>query len=161
MDVKSIASKLKPENSSWSLEPQQSDVQFSPYLIMDRSEWARLRADTPMTLLPHELEQMSGIIEELSVRRSRGDLSPPIAVAEFLCRGHAGVTRSDIAILGTQGKQAPVHPRCCRLGCRRQEHDSTCAQSAPRTLARPSARRPGNDRWVPVPERGTLKDAAS
>ncbi len=67
MNVKSLASKLRPVNSGWSLVPQQGDVQFSPYLVMDRTEWARLRADTPMTLLPHELEEMSGVIEELSV----------------------------------------------------------------------------------------------
>jgi type I pantothenate kinase len=40
---------------------------FSPYRVFTREEWARLRADTPMTLHPHELEQLSGIIEEVSV----------------------------------------------------------------------------------------------
>lgn len=40
---------------------------YSPYRIFTREEWARLRADTPMTLQPNELEQLSGIIEELSV----------------------------------------------------------------------------------------------
>lgn len=40
---------------------------FSPYRVFSREEWARLRADTPMTLQPNELEQLSGIIEELSV----------------------------------------------------------------------------------------------
>lgn len=40
---------------------------FSPYRVFTREEWARLRADTPMTLQQHELEQLSGIIEEVSV----------------------------------------------------------------------------------------------
>lgn len=40
---------------------------FSPYSIFSRDEWSKLRADTPMTLLPEELEQLSGVIEELSV----------------------------------------------------------------------------------------------
>jgi type I pantothenate kinase len=40
---------------------------FSPYRIFTREEWARLRADTPMTLEADELEQLSGVIEELSV----------------------------------------------------------------------------------------------
>lgn len=43
------------------------DLVFSPYRMFSRADWARLRADTPMTLLPEELEQLSGIIEELSV----------------------------------------------------------------------------------------------
>ena len=40
---------------------------FSPYRVFTREEWARLRADTPMPLQPHELEQLSGIIEDVSV----------------------------------------------------------------------------------------------
>jgi len=44
-----------------------ANLQFSPYRVFDREEWSRLRADTPMTLLESELEQFSGIIEELSV----------------------------------------------------------------------------------------------
>jgi type I pantothenate kinase len=40
---------------------------FSPYRTFTRVEWARLRADTPMTLKPDELEELSGVIEELSV----------------------------------------------------------------------------------------------
>ena len=40
---------------------------FSPYRTFTRDEWARLRADTPMTLKPEELEELSGVIEELSV----------------------------------------------------------------------------------------------
>jgi type I pantothenate kinase len=44
-----------------------SNLQFSPYRVFEREEWARLRADTPMTLKESELEQLSGLIEELSV----------------------------------------------------------------------------------------------
>lgn len=44
-----------------------SNLQFSPYRVFDREEWSRLRADTPMTLSMPELEQLSGVIEELSV----------------------------------------------------------------------------------------------
>lgn len=51
----------------WTPVPQLGDLQFSPYQVFSRADWARLRADTPMTLQSHELEQLSGIIEELSV----------------------------------------------------------------------------------------------
>ena len=44
-----------------------SQLQFSPYRVFPRDEWARLRADTPMTLVPREVEQLSGIIEELAM----------------------------------------------------------------------------------------------
>ena len=35
--------------------------------MFSREEWAKLRADTPMTLVPRDLEQLSGLIEELSM----------------------------------------------------------------------------------------------
>ena len=40
---------------------------FSPYREFTREEWAKLRADTPMTLVPRDLEQLSGVIEFLSM----------------------------------------------------------------------------------------------
>ena len=46
---------------------QEADLPFSPYRVFTREQWAKLRADTPMTLAPHELEVLSGILEELSV----------------------------------------------------------------------------------------------
>jgi type I pantothenate kinase len=44
-----------------------SELRFSPYRTFTRQEWASLRAGTPMTLTPDELDQLSGVIEELSV----------------------------------------------------------------------------------------------
>jgi type I pantothenate kinase len=40
---------------------------FSPYRVFSREQWAKLRADTPMTLVPRDLEQLSGLIEDLSI----------------------------------------------------------------------------------------------
>jgi type I pantothenate kinase len=42
-------------------------LQYSPYRHFTRDEWARLRADTPMTLVPRDLGSLSGLIEELSM----------------------------------------------------------------------------------------------
>ena len=55
------------------LDPQggaasnRSNIQYSPYRTFTRSEWAALRADTPMTLVPRDLASLSGLIEDLSV----------------------------------------------------------------------------------------------
>lgn len=46
---------------------QKTDLHFSPYRTFTREEWGRLRADTPMTLVPRDVQQMSGLIEELSM----------------------------------------------------------------------------------------------
>jgi type I pantothenate kinase len=47
--------------------PDRPQIKFSPYRVFTREEWAKLRADTPMTLVPRDLEQLSGLIEELSM----------------------------------------------------------------------------------------------
>lgn len=46
---------------------QSAELQFTPYRVFTREQWAKLRADTPMTLEPEELEVLSGILDELSV----------------------------------------------------------------------------------------------
>ena len=40
---------------------------YSPYRVFNREEWARLREDTPMTLVPRDLELLSGLTEDLSM----------------------------------------------------------------------------------------------
>jgi len=40
---------------------------YSPYRIFNREQWARLRADTPMTIVPKDLDALSGLIEDLSI----------------------------------------------------------------------------------------------
>ncbi|MGE8940563.1 type I pantothenate kinase [Leptospira interrogans] len=47
--------------------PPRSILQFSPYRTFTRDEWARLRADTPMTLVERDLEQLSGLMHDLSM----------------------------------------------------------------------------------------------
>jgi len=47
--------------------PARSPLHFSPYRVFDRAQWAKLRADTPMTLVERDLEQVRGLIGELSL----------------------------------------------------------------------------------------------
>ena len=46
--------------------PQRLRLEFSPYRIFTREEWAKLRADTPMTLADEEVDQLSGVIDRIS-----------------------------------------------------------------------------------------------
>ncbi len=57
----------QPEGLRASSSLPRSQLQFSPYRVFAREEWAKLRADTPMTLVPRDLEQLSGLIEELAM----------------------------------------------------------------------------------------------
>lgn len=47
--------------------PSRPSLQFSPYRVFDRALWSKLRADTPMTLVERDLEQVRGLIGELSL----------------------------------------------------------------------------------------------
>ncbi len=57
----------------YELKPMQEEpaprpgLHFSPYREFSREEWARLRADTPMTLVERDLEQLSGLMDGLSL----------------------------------------------------------------------------------------------
>ena len=46
---------------------KRAGLEYSPYRHFTRDEWARLRADTPMTLVPRDLMALSGMIEDLSM----------------------------------------------------------------------------------------------
>ncbi len=48
-------------------ETARSALKFSPYSKFSRAEWAKLRADTPMTLASDEMQQLSGLIDVLSI----------------------------------------------------------------------------------------------
>jgi type I pantothenate kinase len=48
-------------------EPTKTEFQFSPYRDFSREEWAALRADTPMTLVERDLDQLSGLMDGLSI----------------------------------------------------------------------------------------------
>ena len=41
-------------------------LEFSPYEMFTRDDWAKLRADTPMTLSETEVEQLSGVTERIN-----------------------------------------------------------------------------------------------
>ena len=53
--------------SSFLATADRPSLAFSPYRVFSREQWAKLRADTPMTLVPRDLEQLSGLIEDLSM----------------------------------------------------------------------------------------------
>lgn len=44
-----------------------SSPSFSPYMQFTRDEWAKLRADTPMSLVPEELAELTGLIDDLTM----------------------------------------------------------------------------------------------
>ena len=45
------------------------DMDLSPYQVFTEREWARLRADTPMTLDAHEVAQLQGLNAPVSIEQ--------------------------------------------------------------------------------------------
>ncbi|MGF7158611.1 type I pantothenate kinase [Rhodoligotrophos appendicifer] len=44
-----------------------TQVKFSPYLVFSRQEWAKLRADTPLTLTEAEVRTLRGLNERIQI----------------------------------------------------------------------------------------------
>jgi len=64
-----------------------SRVQFSAYEVFTRADWARLRADTPMTLVARELDQISGMMQELSLEEVEQIYLPLSRLMNFYVAG--------------------------------------------------------------------------
>ena len=58
---------LQPPTPPPSSDTPMTQLEFSPYRRFSRAEWARLRADTPLTLTQADVQQLSGIIEQMSL----------------------------------------------------------------------------------------------
>lgn len=54
-------------NDATAMTPRRPALEFSPYRVFSREGWARLRADTPMTLSQGDVEQLSGLMEQMSL----------------------------------------------------------------------------------------------
>ncbi len=130
--------------------PYRSNLDFSPYRLFSREEWARLRADTPMTLVPRELEQLSGLIEELSMEEVETIYLPMSRLLNLYVQASQELHRAHEPLPRPQGPQSTVHHRGCWLCRRRQEHHRPCAARVARPLAGSSARRSHHHRWFPV-----------
>jgi hypothetical protein len=88
--------------------PHPSHLQFSPYRVFSREEWARLRADTPMTLVARELEQLSGLIEDLSVSEVEQIYLPPLVSSTCMSRPHRSCTPSPRASSDAEMVACPI-----------------------------------------------------
>ena len=89
--------------------PAAPTLQFSPYRVFTREEWARLRADTPMTLVPRELEQLSGLIEELSIEEVEQIYLPLSRLLNLHVAAAQELHAVTIELPRPQGRQGALH----------------------------------------------------
>jgi type I pantothenate kinase len=82
-------------------------IEFSPYRIFQRDEWARLRADTPMTLLEEDLAKLSGINERVSVNEVEDIYLPMSRLLNLYVRAAQRLHAETSAFLGRQDNKVP------------------------------------------------------
>jgi type I pantothenate kinase len=84
-----------------------SNIQYSPYRIFTRAEWARLRADTPMTLVARDLASLSGLIEELSISEVEQIYLPLSRLLNLYVAGSQELHAVTSKFLGRRDGKAP------------------------------------------------------
>lgn len=94
-------------NSLWNPGSDDQDIGFSPYRIFSRDEWAALRADTPMVLSEADLEQLSGINEELSMAEVEAIYLPMSRLLNLYVAGSQDLYSVTSKFLGKKSGRVP------------------------------------------------------
>jgi len=94
-------------NSLWNPQPDDTEIGFSPYRLFTRDEWAALRADTPMVLSEADLEQLSGINEELSMAEVEAIYLPMSRLVNLYVARSQELYSITSKFLGTKSARVP------------------------------------------------------
>ena len=79
----------------------------SPFLTFEAPEWAALRAATPLTLTEHDLEQLQGLNEQLSMDEVRSIYLPLSRLLNLYVGAVQDLSRTTDIFLGTPPKRVP------------------------------------------------------
>ena len=93
-------------------------LEFSPYEMFTHDEWAKLRADTPMTLSEEEVGKLSGLIERMSADEVEQIYLPLSRLLNLYVARGAGAARAHAEFLGAAQRQGALHHRHRRLASR-------------------------------------------
>ncbi len=80
---------------------------ISPYTYFTRSQWAALRADTPMTLTPEEVEKLQGLNDPVSMAEVRHIYLPLSRLIAYYAQARQGLHRATTKFLGRNNKKVP------------------------------------------------------
>ncbi|MGD9867736.1 MAG: type I pantothenate kinase [Hyphomicrobiales bacterium] len=80
-------------------------LRVTPYTVFTKAEWAKLRADTPMTLSESDVEQLSGLTERMSVDQVRDVYLPLSRLLNLYVGAEQKLHQATTTFLGrTDGK---------------------------------------------------------
>ncbi|MDX2265346.1 MAG: type I pantothenate kinase [Hyphomicrobiales bacterium] len=80
-------------------------LEFSPYRVFTREEWAKLREDTPMTLTESDLEQLRGVIERISASEVVDIYLPLSRLINFYVRAALALHGASSKFFSQRGEQ--------------------------------------------------------
>ena len=86
---------------------QRTEETFSPYRIFPRAEWARLRADTPMTLTPAEVGRLRSVHDRLDMREVEEIYLPLSRLLTLYVATTQRLFRAQQNFLGTEDNKVP------------------------------------------------------
>ena len=112
---------------------QQALPDLSPHRVFTRTEWAKLRADTPMTLERRRPDAAARPQRPDLAQRGGRDLPAAVAPAQPLCRRGPGPAPGDAHLPRHRRRGDAVHHRHRRLGGGRQiDHGARAARRCSR-----------------------------
>src|SRR3954447_8782662 len=86
---------------------QRTEEILSPYRVFPRAEWARLRADTPMTLTPAEVGRLRSVHDLLDMREVEEIYLPLSRLLTLYVAATQRLFRAQQDFLGTQDSKVP------------------------------------------------------
>jgi type I pantothenate kinase len=86
---------------------QRTEELLSPYRIFPRAEWARLRADTPMTLTPAEVGRLRSVHDRLDMREVEEIYLPLSRLLSLYVATTQRLFRAQQNFLGTEDSKVP------------------------------------------------------
>ena len=86
---------------------QRTEEILSPYRIFPRAEWARLRADTPMTLSPAEVGRLRSVHDRLDMREVEEIYLPLSRLLTLYVAATQRLFRGQQNFLGTEDNKVP------------------------------------------------------
>ena len=86
---------------------QRTEETLSPYRIFPRAEWARLRADTPMTLSPAEVGRLRSVHDRLDMREVEEIYLPLSRLLTLYVATTQRLFRAQQNFLGTEDSKVP------------------------------------------------------
>jgi type I pantothenate kinase len=88
-------------------DPEDTEINGSPYTTFTRDQWAELRADTPMTIDKNQISQLEGLGDKLSVEEVEEIYLPMSRLLSFYVEAAQRLHKSTLEFLNRDEDKLP------------------------------------------------------